>query len=261
MAGLSINDSFEIDAAKLLAKLHRGACETHKDMMFFNSGVLDDEKIAPDACEKSKISFDTKLTQCDLGVIAQPEIQCKLKHTANDILDKMTEAKKEEDDKAKITDNPDQKTNESGVLSFMQFINEDDKKDDTKPGEVLVDPFTEPKDATDEVKKMVKENQDALEKEVVAAIKNAVVYLQDYMKVFAGEAEAKKITDKTVMRVYLPDGADPTKFEYKDGIIEGIDDEERKKAWQEQLKKKPDTDIYIIKNLCCKMAYTLNMGA
>ena len=70
MAGLNINDSFEIDAAKLLAKLHRGACETHKDMMFFNSGVLDDEKIAPDACKKSKISFDTKLTQCDLGVIA-----------------------------------------------------------------------------------------------------------------------------------------------------------------------------------------------
>ena len=262
MAGLSINDSFEIDAAKLLAKLHRGACETHKDMMFFNSGVLDDVKdLAPDACEKSKISFDTKLTQCDLGVIAQPEIQCKLKHTANDILDKMTEAKKEEDDKAKITDNPDQKTNESGVPSFMQFINEDDKKDNAKSGEVLVDPFTEPKDATDEVKKMVKENQDALEKEVAAAIKNAVVYLQDYMKVFAGEAEAKKITDKTVMRVYLPDGADPTKFEYKDGVIEGIDDEERKKDWQEQLKKNPDTDVYVIKNLCCKMAYTLNMGA
>jgi len=143
----------------------------------------------------------------------------------------------------------------------MSFLNEDDKKDDAKSGEVLVDPFTEPKDASDEVKKMVKENQDALEKEVAAAIKNAVVYLQDYMKVFAGEAEAKKITDKTVMRVYLPDGADPTKFEYKDGVIEGIDDEERKKAWQEQLKKKPDTDVYVIKNLCCKMAYTLNMGA
>lgn len=261
MAGLSINDSFEIDAAKLLAKLHRGACETHKDMMFFNSGVLDDEKIAPDACEKSKISFDTKLTQCDLGVIAQPEIQCKLKHTADDILDKMTEAKKEENEKAKITDNPDQKTNESGVPSFMSFLNEDDKKDDIKPGEVLVDPFTEPKDATDEVKKMVKENQDTLEKEVTAVIKNAVVYLQDYMKVFAGEAESKKITEKSVMAVYLPEGADPTKFEYKDGGIEGIEDEERKKTWQEQLKKKPDTDVYVIKNLCCKMAYTLNMGA
>ena len=96
---------------------------------------------------------------------------------------------------------------------------------------MLIDPFTVPKDATDEVKKMVKENQDVLEKEVEAAIKKAVVYLQDYMKVFAGEAEAKKITDKTVMWVYLPDGADPTKFEYKDGVIEGIEDEERKKDW------------------------------
>ena len=81
------------------------------------------------------------------------------------------------------------------------------------------------------------------------------------MKVFAGEAEAKKITDKTVMRVYLPDGTDPTKFKYKDGVIEGIEDEERKKDWQEQLKKNPDIDVYVIKNLCCKMAYTLNMGA
>ena len=53
------------------------------------------------------------------------------------------------------------------------------------------------------------------------------------MKEFAGEAESKKITEKSVMAVYLPDGADPTKFKYKDGVIEGIEDEERKKAWQE----------------------------
>ena len=81
------------------------------------------------------------------------------------------------------------------------------------------------------------------------------------MKVFAGEAESKKKKKKSVTVVYLPDGADPTKFEYKDGVIEGIEDEERKKDWQEQLKKNPDTDVYVIKNLCCKMAYTLNMGA
>ena len=81
------------------------------------------------------------------------------------------------------------------------------------------------------------------------------------MKVFAGEAESKKITEKSVAVAYLPDGADPTKFEYNDGVIEGIEDEERKKYWQEQLKKNPDTDVYVIKNLCCKMAYTLNMGA
>lgn len=42
MAGLDIENAFKIDAAKLLAKLHRGACETHKDMKFFNSGIIDD---------------------------------------------------------------------------------------------------------------------------------------------------------------------------------------------------------------------------
>ena len=81
------------------------------------------------------------------------------------------------------------------------------------------------------------------------------------MKEFAGEAESKKITEKSVTAVYLPDGVDPTKFKYKDGVIEGIKDEERKRDWQEQLKKKPDIDVYVIKNLCCKMAYTLNMEA
>lgn len=79
------------------------------------------------------------------------------------------------------------------------------------------------------------------------------------MKVFAGEAEAKKVTEKAVVTVHLPDGADPTKFEYKDGVIEGVGEEERKKAWLEELKKKPDTDVYVVKNLCCKMAYTLSM--
>ena len=94
---------------------------------------------------------------------------------------------------------------------------------------------------------------------VDAAVKNAVEYLREYMKVFAGEAESKKISDKSVTRVYLPDGADPAKFEYKDGVIEGISEEDRTKAWREELKKKSDTGVYVLKNLCCKMAYTLSM--
>jgi len=257
--GLNIKESFVIDAAKLLAKLHRGACETHADVMFFNSGVIDDQKIAPSECEKSKISFDTKMDQCQLGVVVRPEIQCRLKHTANDIRAAAAEAKKKDDEKAKITDNPDQKTNESDIPSFMAFIGEDDKKEGGEPGEILVDPLQEPKDASDEIKKMVKENQDALEKEVDPALKMATKYLQDYMTVFAGAAEAEKIADKAVTRAYLPDGADPVGFKYKNGIIEGVSDEDRTKAWHEELKKKPDTDVYIIKNLCFKIAYALNM--
>lgn len=260
--GLDIKESFAIDAAKLLAKLHRGACETHKDSVFFNSGVLNDEEIRPDQCENSKISFDMTLARCELGVVALPEVQCKLKHTADDILDKMTKDEKEESEKAKITDNPDQKANESDIPSFMSFMREDDKKGDGRQegsGDVLVDPFVEPKDATDEVKKMVKENQDALEKEISNAVRISVAYLQDYMKEFAGEAESKKITDKAIARVYLPDGADPAEFEYRDDAIEGLSDEDRQKAWHEVLKKDSGTAVYVVKNLCCKVAYNLSM--
>ena len=261
MANFNIKNTFTIDAAKLLAKLHRGACETHKNMMFFNSGVIDDENIAPDACEKSKISFNTKITQCELGVIAQPEIQCKLKHTADDILDKMTEAKKDEDKNAKITDKPDDKNvNESDIPSFMSFLYEDDVKEETKNNkDILIDPFNEPKDASDEIKKMIKENQDELEKIIETAMKNSVQYLKDYMTVFAGKTEADKISEKSVVKIYLADDAEPTKFEYKNGIIEGIKDEDRLKVWHEELKKKSDIDIYTIKNLCCKISYALDM--
>lgn len=107
--GLDIKESFTVDAAKLLAKLHRGACEVQaaKGMKFFNAGVIDDAEIKPDECEKSTISFNTGLKRIELGVIAHPEIECKLKYTADDILEKATDIKKKEDAKAKITDNPD----------------------------------------------------------------------------------------------------------------------------------------------------------
>lgn len=60
-----------------------------------------------------------ELGQYELGVIPKSEIECKLKYTGEEILDKATETKKEQDEKAKITDNPDQKTNESDIPSFI----------------------------------------------------------------------------------------------------------------------------------------------
>ena len=194
-------------------------------MKFFNGGVINDKEIAPADCEKSDISFDTKLEQIELGVIAHEQTECKLKHTAYDILEKATDVKKKEDEKAKITDNPDQKTNESDIPSFLQFMREDgnaqaegkdDKKDDKKDSDSIIDPFQVPKgiddEARSEVEKMVKENQDELKKRIDAELKFGTEVLQQYMKVFAGEAESKKITEKTVTAVYLPDGADPTKL-------------------------------------------------
>lgn len=266
MADFEINSSFTIDAAKILAKLHRAGCQTYADVSFFNSGVSGDQKgLAPEAVEKAGITFDTAAGEYELGVMTGKPIEVKLKHTADDIRDKAAAGKAEADSKAKITDNPDDKKVDEGIPSFMQFLGEDDPQKDgqKKDGEALVDPFVVPKDTPKEaeadVKKMVEENRAELQKAVDNAVKNAVQYLGAYMKVFAGEDESKKITEKSIVVVYLPEGASPDKFEYRDGLIQGLSDEERQKAWMEVLKKEPGTDKYVINGLCCKTAYTLSM--
>ena len=77
MAGAKV--SFELDAGKILAKLHRGGCQTHAGMMFFNSGITDDQKgLTPENVGKAKISFDMENGEYELGVIIQKEIEIKL---------------------------------------------------------------------------------------------------------------------------------------------------------------------------------------
>jgi len=58
MAGLDADNLFTIDAAHIIAKLHKGGCERHPDMLFFNSGVLNDKNGAkPADVEKTDMGF------------------------------------------------------------------------------------------------------------------------------------------------------------------------------------------------------------
>ena len=50
--------SFTLNAEKILAKLHRGACMTYPHMLFFNTGVLNDADIKPEQVDSSDIGFD-----------------------------------------------------------------------------------------------------------------------------------------------------------------------------------------------------------
>lgn len=231
MAGLDIKQAFKIDAAKILAKLHCKARTAQPKCVFFNSGVVDDNKgLKPEDCENSSITFATDQKTYELAVVApEQQAECRLKHTVQEIMDKLKAPEAGED--AKATENPDEgkegRVDESG--SFMRFLRRGDAPP-VKPGDqALLDPFIEPKDATDEVKKMVKENNEALAKAVEDYKAVLVRYLQDYMKLFAGEDEAKKITDRQAAVVYLPEGSDPEKMEYKDGAITGVDDDARAK--------------------------------
>lgn len=284
--GLDIKEAFEIDAAKILAKLHCKARTAQPKCVFFNSGVTDDQKgLKPEDCEGAKITFKTDQKAYELAVMApEQQAECNLKYSAEDILEKMTApdaGKKSEDAKSgetepgetkpgeeppKATENPDEKKVDEDMPSFMRFLHEEDppeKKDDAgkKDDDIQIDPFIEPKDATDEVKEMVKENNKALAECVEEYKAVYLKYLQDYMKLFAGEDEAKKITDKQVAVVYLPEGADPEKFEYKDGVIEGMSDQDRAKGRAEQVKKDSAATKIVLNGFCCKVPYILNMEA
>ena len=84
--------SFQLDAGKILAKLHRGACETHPNMLFFNTGILNDQKIAPDQVNNAKINFDiVEGGKYELGVIIDQETSIKLGASIEDIVKQFTE--------------------------------------------------------------------------------------------------------------------------------------------------------------------------
>jgi hypothetical protein len=70
--------SFELDSGKILAKLHRGACQTYPKVLFFNTGITDDANIAPEAVDKAKINFDMENNEYELGVIIDKEMVLKL---------------------------------------------------------------------------------------------------------------------------------------------------------------------------------------
>ena len=70
--------SFEVDAGKIMAKLHRGACQAQKGFKFFNTGVLNDANIAPEAVDKSKMDFDLEQDVYEIGVIMKPEYKFAL---------------------------------------------------------------------------------------------------------------------------------------------------------------------------------------
>lgn len=63
--------SFELDAGKILAKLHRGGCETHSGVKFFNTGIVNDENIKPEEVKKSKINFDMDGGEYQIGVVLE----------------------------------------------------------------------------------------------------------------------------------------------------------------------------------------------
>jgi len=82
------------------------------------------------------------------------------------------------------------------------------------------------------------------------------------MKVFAGQDEAVKIKPDNIEVTYVPDKfADPYKNKsYDKHQIPAMTDEEVRQAKIDQLKADPKAKKFAMKNMCFKIAYSLDIG-
>ena len=109
--------------------------------------------------------------------------------------------------------------------------------------------------------KAIKNNQDAVKLFMEKTIQFAYGYLQEYMKVFAGEDEANKIQENDVQVTYVPDDlADPygiPSYKARKYQIPALDDEKSRDMVLAQLEKNPSAKEYKLYNMCFKIAYKL----
>jgi len=146
--------SFELDAGKILAKLHRGACQTHANFKFFNTGITDDANLTPEQVDKNKINFDMDGGEYEVGLIFDEQFAIDLKTSMKEVADDAAEessddkkkdsGKKGEDEGAEdeepdeevnknttITDNPaDGKKDLKEAIDWHRVLNEDVTKID-----------------------------------------------------------------------------------------------------------------------------------
>lgn len=84
---MAVNLSFTLDAGKILAKLHRGAVQAHSDMLWFNTGIIDDENVDPEKVDASKINFDiVEGGNYELGVIINEKTAIKFGQSPEEIV-------------------------------------------------------------------------------------------------------------------------------------------------------------------------------
>jgi len=168
-----------MDAGVILAKLHRGACETHANMTFINTGVLNDKKVKPEQMSSDgDLTFDLEGGEYELGVIISDKETVKFDSAPADAVEAQQEANGEEEGKKGITEPlSDEEKKDAEDDEDKDELNEDMTK--LTPAKAVADAIVadnpeEMKKISDivgkdgklakEVKDMVKKNGDAVKK-------------------------------------------------------------------------------------------------
>lgn len=129
---------------------------------------------------------------------------------------------------------------------------------DITPDELAKESSTAP----EHVARALKNNRDAVKLFIEQQMEAATEYLKDYMKVFAGEQEANKISVNDVVFTYVPGKfSNPYKnpsYKQHNYQIPAETDETVRKIKLKQLSKNPKAKQYDLQNVCFKIGYSLS---
>lgn len=244
------NILFKFDAGKIIAKLHLGACQTHDKLLFFNTGIINNEEIPPDKCNNSKINFDLKNKNglYEIGVIITDEMTYNITEPINidSSEDNSVTDTSSKDESSKDTSSKDESSegesmdSEYIVQKFYDFDDTDNVTDN------------------DNLNKNIKDRDEFLNKQKTIALS----YLKDYMTEFGGIDEANKIQLEDIVVIQLSEKfSDPYKIKkYPKYIIPSLDKKElSNKKYIEKFLDNIKNKKVEFNNLCFKIGYSLKI--
>lgn len=277
MAERNFEMNFEIDMAKIYAKLHlAGQSQVKAPNFVINTGIIKPQ----DKGDPNKVgdtSFDFSNGVYEVGVcnptfqynipidVSQNKNITKLEEELKNL---DTETTNEKDQKTSITDNKqiekNNNENEEIKKKYEELLKEYEKSYKNAFVEVKLEEVKDnPKQTIANYKKAIKEENEAREEKkqqnLDIIIKYIIEALNAYMKAFAGEQDFKDIDEKQLNVIQLDlDGkiTTPTKFKNINNFqIIGLTEDEISK---ELLNIQQKTPAKIIKSTVCgKIQFTI----
>lgn len=279
MAERNFEMNFEIDMAKVYAKLHlAGQSQVGAPLFVINTGIVNPQDKG-DPTKVDKTTFDFKNETYEVGVCNPTfEYSLPLDPKQIDKIVKLEEQIEKEDPKSQ--EEKDKETSLTDNKKVEQNDNENKKinKLYTNLVKAYKDAFdksfsseNKPKEEKDNDKQTLKNYKESILKEnesrknkktenLDAVVKTIVDGINNYMEQFAGKQDFKKINESQVNIIQLDlDGKinKPTKFKSIENFqIIGLSEDEINKKSVE-LQKKGSANI-ITSTVCGKIQYTLD---
>lgn len=187
---------FEVDASKILAKLHLAGVQSIKldaGEFFVNSGIKNDDPGAkPD--NPGKVVFDLTNAQGSYEAGYSGTIKYERSFDIQKQLDDLAKSFSQDADKELLA-----KTKDEGDKHKEELI----KKLQDEAG-IKIKSLEDIKKAQDDLKKQNESNMEDYNKQQDAIKKKAAIALKQYFTVFAGEDKAKGITEDMLVKINIP---------------------------------------------------------